>query len=158
MKERTKQIAEKFHILEKCNKLESDLLQIDGVTDVDFDLSGFYDNLHEVIILAKYRVHQVDGKYYEPRRIMLDKIIVAANQNGLLRTQDKIEDYGEHFYLVFECSEEWATESSKSNKESSSEYVKTNMGMMPREDYLETMAYQYGFDSYEDMCKNGYTI
>lgn len=37
-------------------------------------------------------------------------------------------------------------------------YINTNIGLMPLEDYLETKAIQYGFDSYEDMTKQGYKI
>lgn len=37
-------------------------------------------------------------------------------------------------------------------------YVNTNIGLMPLEDYLETKAIQYGFDSYEDMRAQGYKI
>lgn len=36
--------------------------------------------------------------------------------------------------------------------------VKTNIGEMPLEDYLDIRAIQYGFDSYEDMRKQGYSI
>lgn len=36
--------------------------------------------------------------------------------------------------------------------------VKTNIGTMPIEDYLEIQAIQSGFDSYEDMKKQGYSI
>lgn len=39
-----------------------------------------------------------------------------------------------------------------------SEYVKTNMGLMPLEDYYDIQARQMGFDSYEDLRDNGYSI
>lgn len=37
-------------------------------------------------------------------------------------------------------------------------YVDTNMGTIPLKDYLEIIAIQHGFDSYEDMKANGYEI
>jgi hypothetical protein len=37
-------------------------------------------------------------------------------------------------------------------------YINTNIGLMPLEDYLETKAVQYGFESYEDMRAQGYKI
>ena len=40
--------------------------------------------------------------------------------------------------------------------EEESEMIQTNIGEMPKEDYLDIMAMQYGFDDYEDMKKNGY--
>ena len=36
--------------------------------------------------------------------------------------------------------------------------VKTNLGEIPDKDYLDIIAIQYGFDSYEDMKSQGYTI
>lgn len=36
--------------------------------------------------------------------------------------------------------------------------IKTNMGTMPVIDYLEIQAMQFGFDSYEDMKQQGYSI
>lgn len=37
-------------------------------------------------------------------------------------------------------------------------YVKTNIGTMPLEDYLDIKAGNYGFDSYDDMLAAGYKI
>lgn len=42
--------------------------------------------------------------------------------------------------------------------ESTEKMVKTNMGAMPLEDYLDIVASQYGFDSYEEMQAEGYQI
>lgn len=36
--------------------------------------------------------------------------------------------------------------------------VATNIGLIPKEDYLDIMAMQYGFESYEDLKKAGYEI
>lgn len=36
--------------------------------------------------------------------------------------------------------------------------IKTNMGEMPIEDYLNIKARQYGFDSYEELVAAGYSI
>lgn len=36
--------------------------------------------------------------------------------------------------------------------------INTNMGHIPLEDYLEIVASQYGYDSYEDLKKDGYII
>jgi len=43
-------------------------------------------------------------------------------------------------------------------EEISSRTVKTNIGTMPVEDYLDIHAMQCGFDSYEDLKKQGYSI
>lgn len=39
-----------------------------------------------------------------------------------------------------------------------SKYVETNIGRIPLKDYREIIAMQCGFDSYEDMLKEGYCI
>lgn len=36
--------------------------------------------------------------------------------------------------------------------------VETNIGSIPREDYLDIRAQQYGFDDYEDMKNQGYSL
>jgi len=110
MRDRDRRTAEKFNIIEKCEKLENELLQIEGVTEVDFDLDGFYDNMYQVIILTKYSIPVASdtlNKYYEVRRQLLKNVVEVAANNELTRTEDSIEDYGEHFYFVFYCSKNW---------------------------------------------------
>ena len=107
MKNREIEIAKDFGILEKVEKLESELLNINAVVDVDFDLSGFYDNMKQVIILANYNIPATLQNYYEVRRELLNKIIEVAKDNGLKRTEDRVEDYGEWFYFVFKHDKTW---------------------------------------------------
>jgi hypothetical protein len=101
MDTRAKNIAVGFNILDKVQKLESELLKIEGVIDVDFDLSGFYDNMNEVIFLTKYSIP------YEKRNQLKVEVIDVSKANGLKRTGDRIEDYGEHFYFVMQCEKGW---------------------------------------------------
>lgn len=107
MKEREYKIAKEFNIVDMVEKLQSELLQVDGVTEVDFDLSGFYDNLNEVIILTKYSIPCDMEKYFEKRKELKKQVVSIAEGNFLTRTEDSIEDYGEHFYFVFHCFKEW---------------------------------------------------
>ena len=44
------------------------------------------------------------------------------------------------------------------NNENIEKYVRTNIGNVPYEDYLEMEASKYGYDSYEDMKKDGLGI
>lgn len=37
-------------------------------------------------------------------------------------------------------------------------WIETNIGLMPIEDYLDIVACQSGFDSYEDMRAEGYHL
>lgn len=100
LNERNRKTAELYGILPLVEKLQSDLLDIEGVEDVDFDLDGFYDNIPYVIFLPKYNITGDD--YFKQRRILLNRILQEAAQFGLFRTGDSIEDYGEHFYIVTE--------------------------------------------------------
>ena len=51
------------------------MLKIPGVVDVEFDLDGFYDDLHQVIFLTKYDLHPERPDYWQARREMLQAII-----------------------------------------------------------------------------------
>ena len=107
MKDRDKTTAERFNILEKVQKLESELLEIDGVIEVEFDLDGFYDSMHQVIFLTKYSIPVNLENYFEKRKELTSNVIEVSKQNGLIRTEDRIEDYGEHFYFVMRHDKSW---------------------------------------------------
>ena len=103
LNERNRETAERYGILSLVEKLQSDLMALDGVEDVDFDLDGFYDLIPYVIFLPKYNI--TGDHYYKRRRVLLTKILQEAENCGLYRTGDSIEDYGEHFYIVTELRE-----------------------------------------------------
>ncbi len=86
MKERERNTAEKFKILDKVHKFESELLKIDGVTEVDFDLSGFYDNMNYVIFLTKYSIPINVEAYFEKRKKLIRDVVETAKNNGLKMT------------------------------------------------------------------------
>lgn len=113
LRERDRKTAELFGLTGHLEKLKADLLNIDGVEDVEFDLDGFYDNIHQVIVLAKYRIPENQyGHYCQSFREILSGILAVLQSNGLTRTRDAIEDYGEHFYIVTSCP--WLKEAEKS--------------------------------------------
>lgn len=43
-------------------------------------------------------------------------------------------------------------------KECAEEYVKTNIGLIPLEDYYDIEASKYGYNSYADLLANGFSI
>ena len=105
MNENEIKIAESFNILDKCQKLEKDFLRLSRITKVEFDLNGLYDNIYhdniyQVIILVKYEIPME----FRIRTNLLKKVLEIAQNNQLIRTDDSIEDYGEYFYIVFDCS------------------------------------------------------
>lgn len=102
MNDETTRIAERYGITEKCASLERDLLGIDGVTSVEFDLNGFLDDIYQVIVLVGYDYRVVTRKL----RLAVD-VLNMASLHGLEESGDRIEDYGEHLYFVFDCGPSW---------------------------------------------------
>ena len=105
--DRHMETARRFGVLSDCERLERELLEIPGVTSVEFDLDGFYDNIGQVIFLIGYDIDVSDPDYYDKRREMLKAVIICAYENGLARTEDSIEDYGEHYYFVRRILNGW---------------------------------------------------
>ena len=104
--ERQRKTAERFGLTEKIEKLQRELLEIEYIEDVDFDLDGFYDNMNEVIFLTKYNIPVSAENYYELRFKMIREILETAYENNLKRTEDRIEDYGTWLYFVTEYKTE----------------------------------------------------
>ena len=90
--ERQRKTAERFGLTEKIEKLQRELLEIEYIEDVDFDLNGFYDNMNQVIFLTKYNIPVSAENYYSLRRKMTEEILETAYENNLKRTEDRIED------------------------------------------------------------------
>lgn len=73
----------------------------------------------------------------------------------ILRTKERIEiDVWASAIDERKYSEEYRN----ATNENRNEYVKTNMGLVPLEDYYDICSRQMGFDSYEDLRDNGYSI
>lgn len=105
LREREQRTADHFGITRLIETLKSDLLTIQGVTSVEFDLDGFWDDLNQVIFLTGYDIPF--NAYYSARRQMVESIVSTAATHGLTRTVDSIEDYGAHLYFVFSCDKRW---------------------------------------------------
>lgn len=103
MRIRTEKTAREFGVTEIIRKIENELMTHDGIFEVDFDLDGLYDNLNQVIILVGYKVPF--ETYFEDRAKVLQYTVKIAKENGLKRTCDSVEDYGQHLYFVFSCKE-----------------------------------------------------
>lgn len=97
--------AERYGVLERIKSIETDISEIEYVSGVEFDLDGFYDDFDQVIILVKYDIPIASDTYFTARIALLSSVIAKAKQHGLKRTEDRIEDYGEHFYFVFSIAD-----------------------------------------------------
>ena len=132
MNDETILIAKKYGIVEKCESLERDLLNIDGVTSVEFDLNGFLDDICQVIVLVGYDSRIVTRKL----RLAVD-VVTAAYLHGLEESGDRIEDYGEHLYLVFNCGTSWPK---KGGCEAVERYLAELHDLVKRENDGETLS------------------
>lgn len=97
--------AAQLGILDRMISLEEDLLKIEGVSDIDFDIDN-YEDCHQVILVPRYKV-PLDENYYKNRGKQLAEIIQVCENHGLLNSGDCIEDYGEHWYIVRNCGIGW---------------------------------------------------
>lgn len=95
---RHKRTAEKHGILDLMETLQKRLLALDYIDDVEFDLDGFCDSIPYVIFLPRYNIPW--ESYYQHRRELLRNLLKIASDLGLKKTDDRIEDYGQHFYIV----------------------------------------------------------
>ena len=102
MNDETTRIAERYGITDKCASLEQDLMNIDGLTSDECHLNGFLDDNQKVIVLVGYDFRIVTRKL----RLAVD-VVNTAYLHGLEESGDRIEDYGEHLYLVFNCGPSW---------------------------------------------------
>lgn len=107
MRERDRQTAERFGILERVEDLERELLKVDHVVGVEFDLDGFYSDIYQVIVLPEYDIPVTAPDYFDVRKRMLNEVLAITREHGLNPSGDGIEDYGKHYYIVRDCDKSW---------------------------------------------------
>lgn len=104
---RAEKDAVRFGILDKIQALEDDLMKIHGVSDIEFDIRD-YGDLRYVILIPKYKVDTSDlAAYFIARGRQLENILDTCRAHGLYHSGDRIEDYGEHWYIVRRCDKTW---------------------------------------------------
>lgn len=107
MKQEIIKTAKHFGIYEKLQSLETDLLKIPNVKNIDFDLNGLYDNIHQIIFLAEYDIVRKGATYYTEQQKLVRDIEQTATTHHLYATGDSIEDYGTSLYFVRSYDDTW---------------------------------------------------
>lgn len=107
MDEKSRRIAEKNGILDRVQALEAQLLKNRFVPELEFDLRGFQEHGDSIILIPRYDIPVSLPDYYAVRRDVLNSILKTAYSFGLKHSGDRIEDYGEHFYIVRNCDKTW---------------------------------------------------
>ena len=98
--------AIRYGILDRIAAVEKDLTAIDGVPDVEFDIRG-YDEIPYVIVIPHYVIDVTREDYYKARKLQLAQILTVLARHDLHNSGDRIEDYGEHWYIVRGTGASW---------------------------------------------------
>lgn len=105
---RAEQRAIRCGILGRMQALENDLLKIDGISDIDFDIDTYGDyDVSQVILVPRYTIDVERPDYYEARRSQLQQVLEVCSKHDLHSSGDRIEDYGHHWYIVRTCGKTW---------------------------------------------------
>jgi len=106
---RAEKDAVRWGILDKMEALEKDLLRIQGIVCVEFDIRGYGDGIRQVILIPQYFVDPAleVARYYEARYQQLVSILTTCADHNLYPSGDRIEDMGQHWYIVRSCGPSW---------------------------------------------------
>lgn len=106
IKEESKQTdiaANKFGLKANLNKLEQDLMNIKYVTKVDYDLSGYYDNINGPITLVSYDIPNTEvttRNYLAIKKDLKTQVLDVMKNNGVNVELEEFEDNDTYFYIV----------------------------------------------------------
>lgn len=113
-------------------KLEKDLLAIDGVTGVEYDLAPYADNMKSPIILVHYDQMNTSFK-------LLKSVVETIENNGLKVEMEELEDNDTYFYIVT-YTNNWSkvTESKKLKKENPQQDNAVNSFFNQMDKYMDS--------------------
>lgn len=106
MRERTIQAAQRYGLLDRLKDFEAELLKIEYIEDVDFDVDN-YDEILNVILIPHYAIPPEEPRYFSLCQNTKSKILILCAQYDLWPTTDVIEDMGEHWYIVRKAGSTW---------------------------------------------------
>lgn len=123
IKERTIREAIRTRTLDKLNHLVSQLYGIEGMIDLDLDLDSL-EEINYVEVLPRWDENKYlsYADFFNLRHVFLREVLRVCGENGLTRTEDRIEDYGGGwFYIVLRCDwlkgelkkEHWSVDNGK---------------------------------------------
>lgn len=99
-----KEVAKTFGLSKKIEEFKNNLLKLPYIQDVEFDLTGYFDDIFQVIAITKYNIPVSADDYYWRKKNCKYAVSSIAKECGLKPSGDRIEDHGEHFYYVFDSS------------------------------------------------------
>ena len=102
--ERDTKTMKAFGIEAQMEKLHAELIALPDIKDVEYDLSSFWSDIPYVIFLPEWNIPTAAKDYFDRKAALLQAILAVARNNGLTRTDDRIEDYGSCWYIVTRCA------------------------------------------------------
>lgn len=161
MRTRDKQTASRFGLLDRLLAFETALLALPELLffqDIEMDLDGWYDGIRQVIIVPRYRIDAKGLQYFEERGRMIGRINEIAASFGLVRSGDRIEDYGEHLYIVYDCNAAWLPATRWKEDKATRAYLKENDGMLCKPAIMSAHELATAMTHCADFLTNPYTL
>lgn len=106
MTDRVAADARRCGIFDRIAAIERDLFMIDGLPDIDFDIRD-YNEIPHVIVIPHYVIDVSREDYYKQRKLQLAEILTVLAKHDLHESGDRIEDMGEHWYIVRYTGKTW---------------------------------------------------
>ncbi|MBQ8708543.1 MAG: hypothetical protein IJ523_10690 [Succinivibrionaceae bacterium] len=105
---RAEQHALRRGIRGRLQALENDLLQIEGISDIGFDIDIYGDYCtSQVILVPRYHIDVERPDYFDARKAQLHAVLDVCEKYDLHSSGDRIEDQGAHWYIVRTCGQSW---------------------------------------------------
>ena len=108
---RSEKDAIRYGILDKMESLERDLMKVEGIVSVDFDIRDYGDpalwRYPQIILVPKYNIPVTWETYFDDKQQQLENIRGVCLSHDLYSSDDIIEDYGNHWYIVRNCGKTW---------------------------------------------------
>jgi hypothetical protein len=105
--------AKKLNILSKLEALSDELIVLENVTDVEFDLNELLSGIPHIIVLVSFEYEKSAngyanaGAYFDTRTDVSGNATLILRKHGLMPSGDAIEDYGNELYFVRRCTKDW---------------------------------------------------
>lgn len=98
-------IAKKYGLTPYLNKLTHDLMNLQYVTKVDYDLYGYYNGIYAPVTLVSYDIDVTDEEfsvtnYMKAEEKLVKQILDVMKSNGVNVELEEFEDNDTYFYIV----------------------------------------------------------
>lgn len=120
-------LAIKYNIKDNLDKLTSDLMNIQNVTKVEYDLDGYLDNINAPITLVHYDIAEKESasEYIDAEKELKEQVLSVMKENGVNVELEEFENNDTYFYIVA-YSTNWNTDKVEESSEYISKYDELN--------------------------------